>query len=497
MIAKRLFCVAPLQIAQALIGFGAIAAFTRLMSPEEFGRYALALSASMLAHTLAFTWAEAAAYRFFAAAQAEGRLRPHFATLMALCIALAFGAVVLTGALLFVIGARGELIALTLFAAGAALFRFLTRIMRETERAALDVRRYAAAESIYLTIGFAAGIGFLTVCDLGAAAPFAGLMLAGAVMLALDAPRLFARAKGGEVSIDRVYHYAAYGAPLALALAVDLGVQTLARFILSHEAGAAALGAYAAAFGLARPLDIIFLWAGAALLPALMGAYEEKGVQAAREEAQRIFALLAAVAIPACVGLALVARDLAAMLVGAGLADETARALPWLVLAALLSGFNLYYWSEAFQLRRRTGLRATVMVIPGAVQIALTLWLAPLHGAVGAAIAACCAAFVGAIVLALAGRALLALPLPIGALARIAAASAIMAGAVLALPPIAGAAGLSLDAAIGAIAYFAAALAFNVGAARTRATALSQALLVRVRARFQFLFTDQANVRAR
>ena len=60
----RILSLAPLQIAQALIGFGAIAAFTRLMSAEDFGRYALALSISMAAHTLAFTWAEAAAFRF-------------------------------------------------------------------------------------------------------------------------------------------------------------------------------------------------------------------------------------------------------------------------------------------------------------------------------------------------------------------------------------------------------------------------------------------------
>jgi O-antigen/teichoic acid export membrane protein len=206
---KRLFGIAPLQIAQALLGFGAIAAFTRLMSPEEFGRYALALSASMLAHTLVFTWAEAAAYRFFASAKAAGRLKPHFATLTALCVALGAGVILLTAALLIVSDARADIAALTAFAAGSAVFRFLTRIVRETERAAFEVQRYAAAESLYLIVGFAAGIGFLTVFDLGPAAPFAGLMLAGAIMMAVDAPRLFARAQGGAVSIDRARDYAA------------------------------------------------------------------------------------------------------------------------------------------------------------------------------------------------------------------------------------------------------------------------------------------------
>ncbi|MDX2275338.1 MAG: polysaccharide biosynthesis C-terminal domain-containing protein [Hyphomonadaceae bacterium] len=492
----RIFSAAPLQIAQALIGFAAIAAFTRLMSAEEFGRYALALSASMLAHTLAFTWAEAAAYRFFAAAKAEGRLRPHFATLLALCIGLAVGTVALTALLLFLVGAHRELVTLTLFAAGSAVFRFLTRIVRETERAALETQRYAAAESAYLAIGFAAGIAFLTVFDLGAAAPFAGLMLAGAIMLLVDAPRLFQRAKGGEVSIDRVYHYAAYGAPLAAALAVDLGVQTLARFILADQAGAAELGAYAAAFGLARPLDIIFMWAGAALMPALMAAHDERGADAARAEAKRIFTLVAAIAAPAALGLALIAEPLSRLLIGPALSAGAAHTLPWLALAALLSGFNLYYWSEAFALRRRTGVRALIMTLPGFAQIALTLWFAPLFGAAGAAIAAACAAALGFLLLALIGRQFLPLPLPFAALARIAAACGVMALVILALPRGGDLVTLLLSVLFGALAYGAAAIFLNIGGLKGSLGALSKTFAAKLRPPVHASFTDRANVRA-
>jgi O-antigen/teichoic acid export membrane protein len=495
--AKRIFSAAPLQIAQALIGFGAIAAFTRLMSAEEFGRYALALSASMLAHTLAFTWAEAAAYRFFAAAKAEGRLRPHFATLLTLCMALALGAMALTALLLFLVGAHREIVTLTLFAAGAAVFRFLTRIVRETERAALETQRYAAAESAYLAIGFAAGVAFLTVFDLGPAAPFAGLMLAGAIMLLIDAPRLFKRAKGGAVSIDRVYHYAAYGAPLALALAVDLGVQTFARFILSHEASPAELGAYAAAFGLARPLDIVFMWAGAALMPALMSAHDERGLEATCEEARRIFTLVAAIAAPAALGLSLVAQPLAALLVGPALSAGAAQTLPWLSLAALIGGFNLYYWSEAFQLRRRTGVRAMVMAFPGLAQIALTFWLAPRLGAPGAAIAAAGAAALGFALLALVGRRYLPLPLPFGALARIGIACALMTLTVNALPTANSVAALALSTLTGAFTYGVAAFSLNIGGLRGSTTALSQTLVFKLRNSVHPSFTDRANVRTR
>ncbi len=467
---RRALALAPLQIAQALVGLGAIAAFTRLMSPEVFGRYALALSASMLAHALLFTWAEAAAFRFFSAARAEKRLSDHFATLIALAVALGAIVLVATAALLTFVGVREDIAALSAFAAGAAVFRFLTRITRESERAAFDVGRYAALETAYLAVGFAAGVALLMRFDLGAAAPFAGLLLAGAVIALIDAPRLIARARGGAPSLHRATTYASYGAPLALALALDLGVQTIARFILAHQAGVAELGAYAAAFGLARPLDIIFIGAGAAFGPLMMNACDHEGPKAAQAVAAKAFAIFAAFAIPAAVGLALVSQPLATLLVGEGLSANAAAAMPWLALGGVFAGFNLYYFSEAFQLTHRTGQRAMLMLVPGAVQLTLTLILAQSLGAIGAAMAGAAGAAIGTLVLALAGRRLIALPAPMGALLRIAAATALMAVCVIAAPRATGFGALALPIAAGAIGYVLGALIFNVLGVRERAT---------------------------
>ncbi len=473
---KRLFGLIPLQIAQALIGFGAIAAFTRLMSPEEFGRYALALSAMMLAHTLVFTWAEAAAFRFFAAAKAEKRLRDHFATLFALSLALAVGALGITAGLLMLFDLRGELVSVSMFAAGAALFRFLTKLMRETERAAANITRYATAEAAYLTIGFAAGVALLMAFDLGAAAPFAGLMAAGAAIFLFDAPRLAQKAQGGHATPERITKYAGYGAPLALAIAVDLGVQTIARMLLAHESGAAELGAYAAAFGLARPVDLVFMWAGAALTPLLLIAYEDHGPTAAQKAARDVAGAIITVAAPSALGLALVAQPLANLFIGAGLREGAALALPWLALGGALSGFNLYFWSEAFQLTKRTGLRALLMLAPGVLQIALTLLLAPNYGAQGAAMASAGASIGAMALLVIVGARLLSLPLPWVTIGKVAVACALMVAAVAPLPNDYGLVSLIAKATIGALVYGIAAWALDLGGVKARASALYQAL---------------------
>ncbi len=497
MSARRYLSLAPLQIAQALVGFGAIAAFTRLMSAEEFGRYALALSTSMAAHTLLFTWAEAAAFRFFASAREEQRLRDHYATLLALVIGLGGAVLLATAALLLFVGLSQEVAALSAFAAAAAVFRFLTRITRESDRAALEINRFAVLETAYVAIGFAAGVAFLLIADLGAAAPFAGLLTAGVVIALIDAPRVLTRAKGGIASPQRAVTYAAYGAPLALALGVDLVVQAIARFLLAAQAGAPALGAYAAAFGLARPLDLIFMGAGAALSPLILTALEREGAAAASARARAAFALLIALAAPAALGLAFVAEPLSTLMIGESLRVEAAYALPWLALAGLISGFNLYYWSEAFQLTRRTGLRALLMLAPGAAQLALTFFLAPIWGAAGAAMAAAGGALIGAALLASVGRTLIALPIDWRTAGKTLIACVIMAGALVLAPQGQSVVHLALTIFIGATAYVSAAISLNVLGARDRVSAVLQGLSRRVAGFVHTLFTDSADARSR
>ena len=477
----RFLTLAPLQITQALVGFGAIAVFTRLMSAEEFGRYALALSVSMAAHALLFSWAEAAAFRFYAAAQAGRRLADHHATLIAIAVALGLATLLGLSVVITRIGLPQDTAALAAFVAGSTLLRFVTRTGRESDRAALAFTRYAVLETAYLALGFAAGVALLLAFDLGASAPFAGMALGGLIVLLVDAPRLMKEAAGGYASFSRARRYGSYGAPLALAMALDLGVQALARIILATQAGEASLGAYAAAFGLARPLDLIFVGLGAAFAPVVFAAYEQNGAEEARSVAPRAFAALIAVALPACAGLILVCDPLAALMVGAELRVEAATTLPWLAIAALFSGFTLHYWSEAFRLTHRTGLRALLMLAPGAVQLGLTLLLARDHGAVGAALAAAGGAVVGCVALALAGRRLIALPAPSGTLARTLAATALMSAALSLLAPPEGALGLACYLTVGAGLYALGAIVFGVLDARDRASVLARVCVKRIR----------------
>ncbi len=480
MIAKRLMGHLPVNIAQALAGFGAVAAFTRFLSPEDYGRYALILVASQLLHTVTLTWAEAAAFRFHAAAKAKGDLANHFATLNAAILgAGGLGGLLVLG-LQALLSFDPALATGASLACGASIVRFVTRIARETDRADHQVMRYSIGETVFSLGGLGLGVTFAATTSLGPGAPFMGLMLASAIMAIPDLRRLMADARGGRASVAQAWGFAAYGVPLALALSLELAVQAGARFSIAATLGEASVGAYAAAFGLARTIDLLFVWGGMSAAPLALTAYESQDRAATLAVARGMVRTLYALTVPALVGLALVAEPLAHALVGADLAAGAAKLVPYLAASGLFAGFTTYYFSEAFQLTRRTGLRALVMLAPAAATVVLVGPMAATYGLVGAAAATACAAALGTVLLAVVGARLLPLPLALPDLARTAIAAAAMIPVVLALPDLGGWPELFLKAGAGAGVYAAAGLALNVAGARTMAAGLWQRLAAKL-----------------
>ncbi|MFZ4122203.1 MAG: lipopolysaccharide biosynthesis protein [Caulobacterales bacterium] len=480
MITRRLLGHLPVNIAQAVAGFGAVAAFTRLLDPADYGRYTLVLVASQLAHTLTITWAEAAAFRFHAHAKSQNRLADHFATLKWIILGVQAASVLVIAALWLLLRHDPPLAVAACLAAGASAMRFVTRISRETDRADHNVARYSWRETAFTLLGLALGIACAATTQLGPGAPFLGLLIGGAFIAAADLPFLLKSAKGGVGNTATALQYGAYGVPLALALSLELAVQTGARFVINANLGAEAVGAFAAAFGLARTIDLLFVWASMSAAPLALTAFESGGRAKALPIARGLASTLFALAIPAAVGLALVAQPLAHTMVGEGLAATAAELIPWLAISGLFAGLSTYYFSEAFQLTRRTGLRAVVMIVPAILTLILVALWSPSFGLVGAAAATALATAGGTVLLALVGRRLLPLPIPWLDAARALAASAVMAIGVWFVPDFGGWLELLAKAGAGALLYALAGLALNVAGARPIVGQLLQTLWRRI-----------------
>jgi O-antigen/teichoic acid export membrane protein len=468
----------PVNMIQAIAGFGSIVIFTRILSPTDYGAYALAFSVYALVNTILFTWIEAAMARFYAVE--TGRRADLFVTLyktfaiMALLLPLAAALIL---AFAPVSGALKLAVASGL---GSAVVRSLLKLAQERRRAAGEVRGFAVYDIAQTGGGFLVGIA-LAFGGFGGSSPLLGAGVSSAVCLIWALPSELSHMRGGRFDGARLRGYMAYGVPIALSLLMSLALATTDRFVLAGYMTEATVGAYHAGYSLSnRTLDVMFAWLGMAGGPACIMALERGGHAALLKTAREQAGFMVMIALPAAVGLALTAAPLADIMVGPALRASAARVTPWIAISALFSGLTTYYLHTAFTLSRKTCRLIVAMAIPAAANLALTLILIPRFGLDGAMWATTASYALGMVASYTLGRRALALPIPWATLAQSGVATAGMVVVLLRLPSSGGIGELALKAGVGALVYGGVALSLNAGGARSYGAQLLQGLKLKL-----------------
>lgn len=458
----------PANLASAIASFGSVYVFTRLLGADEYGRYALMFSVMALIHTVTLAPGEAAAYRFTAQARAKGDTADHFATVRSLLLRSLIMAGILMLVLTLTVSHMPRYLRILPWVALLLPLNTLLQATLEAHRANQEVGRYAAIFSFKLLGGFAIGALVAWFTHIGAAAPFIGLVCAAALLCAFQAPWLAKAARGGKADASRRRAYLSYGLPIAAALSLDLLLSAADRFLIALFLGEAKVGAYAAGYGVAdKTILLLCAWAAMAGAPLVLAAWEDEGEEAARKQARGLVSTMLLVGLPAATGLALVAEPLAEALIGEDVRAGAAKIIPWVAFAGLMNGLLIHYYTEAFQLAKKTGEQALLMLVPAGANIGANIILIPMLGLVGAVVATIGSYLLGITIIALRGRRYIALPMPLGELWKIALASAAMWPAVAAVPHFGSWPELFCKAAAGGLVYLAAAWLLDAGGARS------------------------------
>src|SRR5215471_16552123 len=149
----------PANIVPAVVSFLSIYVFTRLVSPEAYGAYALVISVSLLCQAVFFYWLQVGATRFVERARQDGDLPALTAAiyrafaLSSLALALAY--VVGMAALPRRPGVVQEALWLGL---PLVLARSLTAVGQSFNRGSLRVGRYNVIECGQALLGFGFGL---------------------------------------------------------------------------------------------------------------------------------------------------------------------------------------------------------------------------------------------------------------------------------------------------------------------------------------------------
>lgn len=363
-----------------LVNFVAIGVYTRLLSPEDYGRYSLVITGIGLLNVVLFQWLRLSLLRFL---PSQLDARPLLNTLLAGFLAITLGTAVVGVGIALVLPVAGWRWLLIL---GLPLLwsHAWSELNLDLLRSKLQPLRYGVASSLRSVISL--GIGsILTIAGAGALGPLVGLCIGNLIGATVLTKREW---KGVQPRLDpQVWaRMLSYGLPLTATFALEFIVSSSDRFIVAYFLGERAAGVYSAGYNLAWSLiTLLMMVVNSAAYPLAVNTLEKKGVADAQSQIIRNGNLLLLVSCPATAGLVVLARDIASVVLGEDFQQDGTHLIRWIALAALVAGVKSYHFDLAFQLGKHTLGQVWVTGVAAVTNLLLNWYLIPRVGIWGAA----------------------------------------------------------------------------------------------------------------
>jgi len=397
----------------ALVNFLAVAVYTRLLSPEEYGYYILVLAGVNIVNLAVFQWLRFALVRYLPAYQSreETLLGVIGWSYLALMLVVGMGGVV--AGLITETRWRWLVLIAILLLGAQAWFELNTELFR----ARLQTRAYGWAMSVRSVGALSLGTLFILI-GLKAYGPLLGLVLSMTGLSLVFAYRHW--------RVIRIYRDAGhlgsllrYGLPLAGTLILSYVVSVSDRFLIAWLLDEAQAGIYAAGYDLAnQPVILLMSIVHLAAYPVIVQAWERKAEQEAQTYLAHNVRLLFIVGIPLTIGLAMLAQPFGRLMLGPSFYQAGA-VVPWVALGTLLGGLRVYHTDLAFHLRQRTTKQLQIILWVVLINLVLNLLWIPRVGIIGAAWATVVAYSIALVLGIRQGRNVLPVPLGYQELLRI------------------------------------------------------------------------------
>ncbi|MFW5455015.1 lipopolysaccharide biosynthesis protein [Thioalkalivibrio sulfidiphilus] len=362
----------------SIVAFLAIAIYTRLLTPEEFGLYTLVYTGALLLSSVCFQWLRLGLLRFYQERDSSQK------TVLISTIAMAFLAV--AGALLLMLPIAYFLKDFSWVVLGLAIgiVQGAFDILLERARVELAPWRFGFVAFMRAILMLGGGlVGF----ELGGVqglliGVFVGVLLVvGVELRQVSAGMHLACARKHEL-----WSLLRFGGPLS-ATFVLAGIMGFAdRYMLAWLQDTAAAGHYAAAYDLTQKVIVtLMMVVNLSGYPLLLKAQAEGNAAVFQQRIRQTLSGLLLIGLPVTLMFVTMPGLIASVLLGAAFQREAVTILPWLALAALFEGMTVYYFYLSFQLRQHTWHQVWIVGAAAGLNILLNLWWIPIHGVLGAA----------------------------------------------------------------------------------------------------------------
>lgn len=373
--------------------------FTRALAPEGFGRYNMIVLAATASYSILFGWVASVVHRFHSAAEFEGRATAWALGAGALFM-LALAPVALLGSLLVTPDWR------LMFLLGLAFC--LAHALNESGLSGLRVYKKGPAFAVGVVLRPVVGVTLaLILISLGGGyvGAISGMAI-GALVTGILALSLTIRLSSIKVPHwPALKEFLSFGMPLAIVSSNSMIIVLITQSVLAVSVDLAAVGTYAAAQTLAlRAISLPMMTLTQTTAATIFRAYEEQGEGAANRELDQHFSFLMLVSLPILLLLVLANDTVASLLFDENFQVEVAAHLPFLTLAAFLTGVQGSYFAYSFLISRKTSIQFLIMAAGVIVHTGIATLMISVFGGIGAAYAILASAMVSLAAYLLIGR---------------------------------------------------------------------------------------------
>lgn len=379
---------APAKIIPGFFGFLAIIIYTRLLSPEEYGLYILAITTISIAASICFEWLNKSILRYFEEYKQAGQLTEFISTVVNSLMGITIAVLMLwyLGVNLLQNHLGPNLILLLniggLLILAEAGYTFILYI----RQAAQESFKYATHSIINAVAKLVIAICFIYFFHIGPKGIIWGMIITAGGIFIWDILylhrkwrlTLFYFSKG---LLKKLF---IYGFPLIGVSIASLVLVAVDRYMIGYFLAIDKVGIYSAGYALSNeiiqfPMVILLL----AAYPIIMETFEKKGEKETSLLLSKLLSFCFIFLLPIVFGIAILSKNITSILLGSGF-YESYLILPWIAIGVFCFGLTQYFY-KPFELRKKTKDLFYLVVLAAISNIILNLFFIPKFGILGAA----------------------------------------------------------------------------------------------------------------
>jgi len=387
-IVKDLGYYIPARVVPALAGIAAVVIYTRLLTPEQYGLYILAITTISITSSITFEWLNRAIIRYFDEYRRRENVAEFYSTVGFSLIGISILVFFMWYVMIYLLASRlpPELVILLKIGGLVLLTQAGYTIILALKRAGRESSKYALYSILNALSKLGIAVAFLYLLHLGPRGILWGMVISASSIALWELYRLYNKQllHFSVCSRKLFKQLLSYGLPLTGVSMASLVLASADRYMIGYFLGAGSVGTYSASYNVSN-MSVQFLASilMLAAYPVIIQNFERRDEDSTKRLLTKTTAMYIISIMPIAFGITALSKAVGSMFLGEGFQDAY-RVIPWVAWGGFCFGLTQYIY-KPFELKKKTKILVYLVLVAAIVNMILNLFFIPQFSILGAA----------------------------------------------------------------------------------------------------------------